>query len=586
MALARSIGLRLRRTQLPSYICASLTTLAFVAWLGGIAWLLLLPLEGFHRHTYVSENALLPGQVHTYFSGSEENVLLAFCEEVRGLANTSRHDRHAALSAILHNIGLQTERQTYLQPDGTVAQNVQGILRAPRGDATESMVLLAAWTNMEGAFNDNGVALLIALARYLQRWTVWSKDIVFLIAEDSIVGPQAWADAYHDTHDPARVAPLALKSGEIQGAVAVDFAGPHTRFDRLQLVYDGINGCQPNLDLFNTAFLVAAGQMGIHTSIHRMWAHHNTYTDRLITALYGMGRQAAGYATGPHSIFIPYRIDAITLKVFGSEEGRHSTMALGQTIESVCRSINNLLEHFHQSFFFYLLLHMQLFVSIGTYLPGALLLAGSFTVNALGLIFTTPPTREFLCPMITIVIAHASGMLPFLLFNYTSASGPATFALLSIAGGCAPFLYAWMLPQRYINESALRLIKSYTLLLLGMSLSALATINFALAFGLGMVAFPLHVARSTPSPRSISLWLQIILHYTVSPSLVLLAVASLTGRSLHAALAEAILAWRVSRVWTQLIVWLVWWPAWCSAAVLLAACRLPTREISNGKKTN
>ena len=38
-------------------------------------------------------------------------------------------------------------------------------------------------------------------------------------------------------------------------------------------------------------------------------------------------------------------------------------------IEGVCRSLNNLLERFHQSFFFYLLPATDRYVSIGLYMP-------------------------------------------------------------------------------------------------------------------------------------------------------------------------------------------------------------------------
>lgn len=51
----------------------------------GIAWLLVLPLDEYSRKTYVSENALLPGQVHTYFTGSEHNVFRAYRHEVHDL---------------------------------------------------------------------------------------------------------------------------------------------------------------------------------------------------------------------------------------------------------------------------------------------------------------------------------------------------------------------------------------------------------------------------------------------------------------------------------------------------------------------
>ena len=41
-----------------------------------------------------------------------------------------------------------------------------GILRAPRGDATEAVVLAAALENADGLPNASGVALALTLARY------------------------------------------------------------------------------------------------------------------------------------------------------------------------------------------------------------------------------------------------------------------------------------------------------------------------------------------------------------------------------------------------------------------------------------
>ena len=52
----------------------------------GIVWLFLLPLNDYSRRTYISENALLPGQVHTYFRGSEQNIFNAYRHEVVALA--------------------------------------------------------------------------------------------------------------------------------------------------------------------------------------------------------------------------------------------------------------------------------------------------------------------------------------------------------------------------------------------------------------------------------------------------------------------------------------------------------------------
>jgi GPI-anchor transamidase subunit GAA1 len=68
-----------RLRKLPPY-------LSFFCIIIGVAWLLLLPLNEYSRRTYVSENALLPGQVHTYFAGSDQNIFRGLKHEVDALA--------------------------------------------------------------------------------------------------------------------------------------------------------------------------------------------------------------------------------------------------------------------------------------------------------------------------------------------------------------------------------------------------------------------------------------------------------------------------------------------------------------------
>lgn len=250
--------------------------------------------------------------------------------------------------------------------------------------------------------NQSGVALVLTLARYFKRksapdaqvdsdiliragWSLWSKDIIFLITEDSTAGPQAWVDAYHSTHNPSNVNSLPLVSGALQGALAIDYpagTGGH-RFDKIHVVYDGINGQLPNLDLVNTITTIATGHMGIGTTIQRMWKHDDSYEQRLETMLRGMLVQGMGQASGPHSAFMPYHVDAVTLQTVG--DGWQDEMSLGRLVESTVRSLNNLLEHLHQSFFFYLLMNAERFVSIGTYLPSAMMVAVNFAIMAIAL---------------------------------------------------------------------------------------------------------------------------------------------------------------------------------------------------------
>nr|POE92408.1 gpi transamidase component gaa1 [Quercus suber] len=358
----------------------------------GIAWLFILPLDEYSRQTYISENAILPGQAFTYFGGSDHNIFRAYRHEVFALSQQTDEERIEGLSRMIRESGLKAAEQSYnyrVAGQEIKGTNVYGLLKGPRADATEAMVLIAAWRNFEGELNYSGVALALALMRYFKRWNIWSKDIFLLIPEDSTYGPEAWVSAYHSTYTAVtsthNVSSLPIKAGALQAALALDYpVGPWgKRFEKLDIVYDGVNGALPNLDLLNTAIQVTRNQIGISCSLHGMTRHSDSYIDRLTTIAKGVVTQGAGHATGPHSAFMPYHVDAITLKTVG--DGWHDEMSLGRTAESLMRSINNLLEHLHQSFFFYILLSPGRFVSIGNYLPAAMLIAGSFTITALAL---------------------------------------------------------------------------------------------------------------------------------------------------------------------------------------------------------
>jgi glycosylphosphatidylinositol transamidase len=445
--LITASALQLRRDprilKLPPY-------LSLLCIIVGVAWLFLLPLDQYSRRTYISENALLPGQVHTYFGGSDQNVFRAYKHEVKELEGKTNTEINDKLEPIVKGLGLKTARQnfTYHAAGHTYAgENLYAILQAPRGDATEAIVLVAAWENVKHEINQNGIPLALTLLRYFKRWSLWSKDIILVITPDSIAGPQAWVDAYHDAHDPARVSSLPLKSGLLQGAIAIDYA-QEGRFDSVHIVYDGVNGQLPNLDLINSIVNIAQGQMGIGVALQEMWKHNNEYPDRLRTMLRGMLKQGLGLASGAHSSFIPYHVDAVTLRPFG--EGWQDEMAMGRVIEGTFRSLNNLLEHLHQSFFFYLLMQRERFVSIGTYLPSAMLVAANFTIMAIALWVksgqpaesaktkvktetpdTTPPTveRALFRPLAVITLIHALSIIPLYLFNHAPESVSHPFPL-------------------------------------------------------------------------------------------------------------------------------------------------------------
>lgn len=603
-----------RLLKVPPYLSA-------ICILVGVVWLLLLPLNEYSRQTYISENALLPGQVHTYFGGSEQNVFNAYQYEIQALAGKEQDEITAKLIEIFKSAGLRAASQKYkYEAAGNTfrGENVYSILHAPRGDATEAIVLVAAWTNMDGDLNERGVTLALTMARYFKRWSLWSKDIIVLITADSKAGPQAWVDAYHDEHHFRSVEPLPIKSGALQGVVVVDNALDH-RFESLHIVYDGINGQLPNLDLFNTAVSIASGQMGIGVSLQRMWNHGDSYRERLQTMLRGMVSQGLGHASGPHSSFIPYHVDAITFQAVG--QGWQDDMAMGRCVESTFRSLNNLLEHFHQSFFFYLLMQANRFVSIGTYLPSAMLVAVNFTIMAIalwiqsgrsptpkiastttgkgsepevdlinkdGMLAITPKLeqttreRKLFLPITLVVSMHFLGVIPLYIFNHTtSTTFHSTLLAFTLSNLLVPVLLASLISRSALfSTSNILLAQCISLLLLGMFLATLSTLNFSLALIIGLLSTPLSFLGRQPisfptseEPPKIGtatkLFESAMLHL-VSPPAVAFAGCRWWGVDVGQMLLEAAFGWQVSGLWTQVVVWCVWWPAWLVGAVIVS----------------
>ncbi|KAK3677226.1 Glycosyl phosphatidyl inositol protein transamidase complex subunit [Recurvomyces mirabilis] len=607
----------------------------------GIAWLFILPLDEYSRQTYVSENAILPGQVHTYFGGSEHNVFRAYRQEVYGISGWDERDRLNAVESVIRDIGLKPARQDYrytVAGEDIEGTNLYTILQGPRADATEAMVLIAAWRNFDGQVNFSGVALVLTLARYFKRWSIWSKDIIVLIPSDSTYGPEAWVSAYHSTATEVtssrNVSELPIKAGALQAAVAIDYpVGPWGhRFDKLDILYDGINGALPNLDLLNTAVSIANGQMGIGCSLHGITAHSDKYPDRLKILTKGVITQSAGHATGPHSAFMPYHVDAITLKTLG--DGWHDEMSLGRTTESIFRSINNLLEHLHQSFFFYILLGAQRFVSIGNYLPAAMLIAGNFTVTALALwvqsgrapIASSPKSgstnkqlqegqlevvktagaivlipkqatrtvqRQLFVPVLAVLAVHLLGILPIQALNTLNRAYLSLgLRIIAAISYILPAFIAIILVRGVkVSRQQIQIMQSFSLLLLGAALSTLATLNFSLAFVVGVLAAPLSfvrplsIGRRSSNGSDVAIAMGSMGRYgqylveilgaltwtAVSPPTVLYAMTWYFDKDMQWMLLEMAKGWHAQGVYTPLVIWSIWWPAWILGGIVLVA---------------
>ncbi len=110
-----------------------------------------------------------------------------------------------------------------------------------------------------------------------------------------------------------------------------------------------------------------------------------------------------------------------------------------------------------------------------------------------------------------------------------------------------------------------------------MFLATLATLNFSLAFLIGLLASPLSFVgqpfstASTPETATSSKARKVVLSgllQLLSPPVVVLAMCRLCGVDVGRVLLEAAFGWRVQGLWTQVVVWCVWWPAWVVGGVV------------------
>ncbi|XP_077542448.1 glycosylphosphatidylinositol anchor attachment 1 [Haemaphysalis longicornis] len=376
--------------------CNRLCALAYILGLGAFA---ILAWDACSSKTYFSENALLPGLVNRRFNlGSlAKDALESLQEEAKSHASLPLpwmlgQFRQLGLDVYRHNFSLHYPLGSKPRHSG---ENVYAILRAPRAASTEAVVFSAPYRLDDSLHGSTlpGIALMVALAKYFRGQGSWAKDIIFLVTEHELVGFQAWLDAYHDVHTaPGVIDPgiLAARSGPIQAAINLELHS--SRIKRLDVKLVGLNGQLPNLDLFNLVAELCLRE-SVHITFHDQVSPYDVETFegwlqsfKTMTAM--MAAQATGQPNGGHGLFHRYAIQALTLE--GHADGAASVTVgfdeVGRVLEGVFSSLNNLLERFHQSFFFYLLPSTRRYVSIGLYSP-AFALVGLPALIKAGVLF-------------------------------------------------------------------------------------------------------------------------------------------------------------------------------------------------------
>ncbi|KAK9767689.1 Glycosyl phosphatidyl inositol protein transamidase complex subunit [Basidiobolus ranarum] len=580
--------------------------LSLVLFIVGLGWLLVLPHDTYSHRTYISENALLPGQTKNFFGDHEANVARYYSQVLDSLKTNSIEEKTAFVERELRSFGYITATQKFEIPlsynkliNGT---NTFGILKAPRSDNTEAMVLTASWESREeGQDNTNGVSMLLTLAQFLKKFTFWSKDIVVVIADKNTAGIQAWLDAYHGVpkHDNEQI---FVRSGAIQGALNLDFPGTES-YSSLGIFFEGLNGQLPNLDLINTVVELCRYE-GISATLHQPtsdWDVNSDYFKSLNTMLTTMKYQSTCHPSGVHGLFHRYKIDAITLHGI-SGPGRYYFQyhKIGTLVESTLRSINNLLEHFHQSFFFYLLPNATHYVSIALYIPPVICIAVGLLLISLKLWFSfdasvdelelvddvnhegkpvksiettlayTQNTTPLQTPILVIALS-CIGCIILFSFNLLIVNPVAEEFSLPINGVFAlsfPLFIASVVraPIDSTNQN-LQVLRCFALAWVAVTLVGLSALNYSLSMFMGILVF-LPYALIQPCNHILVRTIQFISVTAISPPALLLICSLVYQKDVFELYNLLRYDLTVLGSWFLPLVYLVYWPINVTYSVL------------------
>ncbi|XP_052889152.1 glycosylphosphatidylinositol anchor attachment 1 protein [Anopheles moucheti] len=505
------------------------TLICFTLYLLGVGFFCALPDGNFNSATYFSENALLPGLVNSELEMETVNLVKSLSAELqRERESYPKGMPYPWLLAKMRRFGLETHTHNFTlnYPFGGgkrfKGENVFGILRAPRIASTESIVISVPYRPPETVHTDvsAGVPLMLAFADFARKKKYWAKDIIFLVTEQEQLGMQAWLEAYHGGEE-GRILDsgmLRARAGSIQAAINLEVQS--LDISHINLKIEGLNGQLPNLDLHNLVQKLSskngiiAGYKQTSSSPKRSFR----YQDKLFNVLSMVFTQASGVPTGNHGLFHKYGIEALTLEAVKREKAQQQFQEIGsmlRIIEGISRSLNNLLERFHQSFFFYLLVSNDRFVSIGDYMPSLALMAGSLLIKAfihyLSMYYSGDESDEkeeveskqknsteigYFTVGIVLLVAHSIGALAVFLPHskainqYLHQANLSTqFGLYSLFQGVLTM--AITLPVfcalNSINGEALHVA---VLLELGTVLLAVGMLNFSLGFSLSVFLVP------------------------------------------------------------------------------------------------
>lgn len=316
-------------------------------------------------------------------------------------------------------------------------------LEAPRASGAEAIILTSRFERVlpgtpkpsdSASYSWAFLASFVHMVQH-QRWR--SKDIVVVLTP-APAGPraaEAWIEQLSNVEEYSAVSSLQYRHSFFIASLTIDLP-PFSRFQTLAVKPESVLGTLPNLDLPNSIFRIAY-RSNIHflswtpstwislsslptwlTDLAKSapYSHWITSTrvNEMNTLFSFMRNMAFGEPTGDHSAISKYKIEAVTISALEGGSGKGTVQRLGEVLEGTLRSLNNLIEPLHQSFYYYFPLSPFSFVPIGHYMISFGLMFVPATLFVL-LTIIPAPGEHISNALSTIAILAPAGVVAFLL---------------------------------------------------------------------------------------------------------------------------------------------------------------------------
>ncbi|MCO5569597.1 hypothetical protein L7F22_023313 [Adiantum nelumboides] len=321
-------GTRRQERLLPKLVSLAIRhadLLVTVSCLVGLIALLLLP--SLAKNTYISENALVPGSASPKFTVRDAMDAAQFARDLQASRHNTTNPKTAIwtfLVKYLIAMGADFYVHPFSPPDRTFSSinfmsshpsstkslqssanynvigseefglNIAGIIRAPRGEGNEAIVLVTPYDS--GSLTDSDVVSLglgLSLFQLLNKAPWLAKDLIWLAADSQYslhTAVSAWLKDYHEPFSQIstlqKVFSLVVdepsaslleetmlgdfkRAGVIGAAVVFSMQGVQARLlnDFLTVYAEGPNGQMPNLDLINVVNNLAVYREGLQMKV-------------------------------------------------------------------------------------------------------------------------------------------------------------------------------------------------------------------------------------------------------------------------------------------------------------------------------